>query len=179
MLIPTQKLCEWKDPSVIATQIIDHFGEAGFIWLDGDGSKIGRYVVMAGDPIEEVCSRGLTNNLKESNPFEILSKLNSGHWTGWLSYEAAAWTEPKNPWKEDDLATLWIARHDPILKFDLVECKCWLEGFDKKRLHQWYIWLQKIDNSAKNLKSFKHSREKNQKLGNLDLQKSKELEIVS
>ena len=31
------------------------------------------------------------------------------------------------------MATLWIARHDPVFKFDLHKRELWLEGNDKKR----------------------------------------------
>ncbi len=126
--------CEWEAPEIVAYKLIQEWGEAGFIWLDGDGSDIGRWVTLAVDPIKQFCSKGLGNSEKNTNPFKILRKLPYGHWTGWLSYEAASWTEPQNPWKTSSMATLWIASHDPVLKFDLQEKELWLEGIDKKRL---------------------------------------------
>ena len=118
----------------MAYELIHEWGESGFIWLDGDGSDIGRWVTLAVDPIEQFCSKGLKNSEKYTNPFKILRNLPRGHWTGWLSYEAASWIEPQNPWKPSLMATLWIASHDPVLKFDLQKKELWLEGINEKRL---------------------------------------------
>ena len=126
--------CEWESPDLVAFKLIKEWGEEGFIWLDGDASDIGRWVTLAVNPIEQFCSRGLGNSEKYENPFKILRKLPRGHWTGWLSYEAASWTEPQNPWRTSSMSTLWIASHDPVLKFDLQTKELWLEGIDKKRL---------------------------------------------
>ncbi len=153
----TQRIrCEWEGPELVANKLINEWGDAGFIWLDGDGSDIGRWVTLAVDPIEQFCSKGLGNSEKQNNPFKILRELPKGHWTGWLSYEAASWTEPQNPWKTSCMATLWIASHDPILKFDLQKKELWLEGKDKKRLsimeyflkNNFHQKLCKCDNDA-------------------------------
>ena len=37
MITPTKQLFNWQEPEVIAQGLIDTWGEAGFIWLDGDG----------------------------------------------------------------------------------------------------------------------------------------------
>ncbi len=111
--------------------------------VDGDGSKVGRWVTLGVDPIEQLCCRGLPGEHKASNPFEALRNLKPGHWTGWLSYEAAAWIEPCNPWKPDKIATLWIASHDPVLKFDLQKKQLWLEGSNNNRFQQFANWLEK------------------------------------
>ena len=108
-------LCQWESPELVAYKLIQEWGEAGFIWLDGDGSDLGRWVTLGINPLEQFCSRELENSKKYSNPFTILRELPQGHWTGWLSYEAASWTEPQNPWQKSSMATLWIASHDPIL----------------------------------------------------------------
>ena len=160
MLTPTRKLCEWREPEDIANHLIESFGEPGLIWLDGDGTTRGRWVTLAANPVEQICARGLPSNLDGSNPFSILRNLKPGHWTGWLSYEAGAWIEPNNPWKKDNMATLWIARHDPVLKFDLKEKKLWIEGCNQKRLKQLSRWLSKIDidtTSERSTKKFKIS----------------------
>ena len=126
--------CQWEPPELIALKLIHEWGEAGFIWLDGDGSDLGRWVTLAINPIEQFCSRDLGSSKKETNPFSILRKLPPGHWTGWLSYEAASWIEPKNPWQSGSMASLWIASHDPVIKFDLQKRELWLEGQDRKKL---------------------------------------------
>ena len=126
--------CKWTSPEILAYKLIHEWGESGFIWLDGDGSAMGRWVTLAVNPLKQFCTKGLKNSEKHTDPFKILRNLPRGHWTGWLSYEAASWTEPQNPWKPSPMATLWIASHDPILKFDLQKKELWLEGIDEKRL---------------------------------------------
>ncbi|WP_320663599.1 anthranilate synthase component I family protein [Prochlorococcus sp. MIT 1223] len=139
-----RELCSWKEPEFIAQKLIEKWGEHGLIWLDGDGSKLGRWVTLATDPIESICCRGLPTEKGSVNPFEILRTLEPGHWTGWLSYEAGAWIEPNNPWKSDSMATLWIASHDPILKFDLMKKELWIEGKNKRRLERMSSWIRKL-----------------------------------
>ncbi len=136
-------LCEWKSPELVAYKLIEEWGEAGFVWLDGDGSDLGRWVTLAINPLEQFCTRELETSKTDANPFKILRELPPGHWTGWLSYEAASWTEPQNPWKRSSMATLWIASHDPILKFDLQKKELVLEGQDQKRLSIMEDFLKK------------------------------------
>ena len=136
--------CEWESPELVASKLIQEWGEAGFIWLDGDGSELGRWVTLAINPLEQFCSRSMENSKKETNPFQILRKLPPGHWTGWVSYEAASWIEPQNPWQPSSMATLWIASHDPVLKFDLQKKELWIEGKNKKRLSVMKDFLKDI-----------------------------------
>ena len=121
-----------------------HWGEAGLIWLDGDGSDLGRWITLAADPVEQHCCRGLPGEPGARNPFDQLRQLTPGHWTGWLSYDAAAWTEPQNPWRGDSMASLWIARHDPVLRFDLQHQQLWLEGNDPQRHAAMAHWLSEL-----------------------------------
>ena len=39
-------LCQWESPEQVAYKLIQEWGEAGFIWLDGDGSDLGRWVTL-------------------------------------------------------------------------------------------------------------------------------------
>ncbi len=136
---------KWLSPEVVAEELIKEWGEEGLIWLDGDGSQYGRWVTIGIDPIEAICCRGI-DTTEDANPFKVLRELYPGHWTGWLSYEAGAWIEPKNPWKRNEMATLWIASHDPIIKFDLKKKIIWLEGQQKGRLKMMEDILIKIAN---------------------------------
>ena len=144
MIPPYKKLCTWQQPELIAQELINTWGEDGLIWLDGDNTSLGGWMTIAVDPIEHICCRGLPNNPSSSNPFEILRQLSPGHWTGWLSYEAGAWLEPYNPWKDDEMATLWIGSHDPIIKFDLYKQQVWVEGINQKRFHKFSKWLDSL-----------------------------------
>lgn len=136
--------CPWREPSWIATALAADHGEDGLIWLDGDGSDLGRWVTLAVDPIEQVCCRGLPSDADAANPFTALRSLGPGHWSGWLSYDAAAWLESGNPWKADSMASLWIARHDPVLRFDLQRQELWLEGMDPARHAAMLRWLSNL-----------------------------------
>jgi para-aminobenzoate synthetase component 1 len=143
--MPTSRLpVAWRTPSSLAPLLAEHWGQDGLIWLDGDGSALGRWATMAADPVEQYCCRGLPGEPSSSDPFSVLSALGAGHWCGWLSYEAAAWVEPSNPWKADSMASLWIARHDPVLRFDLAEHQLWLEGQDPARLTAMAQWLESL-----------------------------------
>ena len=161
--------CEWESPELIAYKLIDEWGENGFIWLDGDGSDIGRWVTLAVNPIEQFCSRGFGKSGQHTNPFKMLRELPRGHWTGWLSYEAASWTEPQNPWKKSSMATLWIASHDPVLKFDLQKKELWLEGMDEKRLSIMKDFLNNIFNQ-KLCKSENDSATQTKGINNISLE---------
>ena len=137
-----RRLCRWQEPAMLAKQLTKTWGAAGLVWLDGDGSGLGRWATLAVDPINQICCRGIPGEEDASNPFEALRDLEPGHWTGWLSYEAAAWIEPKNPWKKDSMATLWMAQHDPVLRFDLQKHQLWIEGCHPKRLQEQANWLE-------------------------------------
>ena len=138
----------WRTPASLAPLLAEHWGHPGLIWLDGDGSDLGRWATLAADPLEQYCCRGLPGEADAHDPFAVLAELGPGHWSGWLSYEAAAWVEPGNPWKADSMASLWIARHDPVLRFDLVTQQLWLEGQDPKRLQAMASWLEALPQAS-------------------------------
>jgi para-aminobenzoate synthetase component 1 len=143
--MPTTRLpVAWRSPASLAPLLAERWGQDGLIWLDGDGSTLGRWATLAADPVEQYCCRGRPEDKGASDPFSVLSGLGAGHWCGWLSYEAAAWVEPSNPWKADRMASLWIARHDPVLRFDLAEQQLWLEGKDPARLKAMAQWLESL-----------------------------------
>ena len=126
----------WHEPLTVARRLAELHGEDGLIWLDGDGSDLGRWVTLASAPQETRRCHGRPGDPEAKNPFEVLRSLQPGHWTGWLSYEAAAWTEPGNPWAADAMASLWVARHDPLLRFDLQLRQLWIEGTDATAMQQ-------------------------------------------
>jgi para-aminobenzoate synthetase component 1 len=131
----------WRPPAQLAAALAQRWGQEGLIWLDGDGSDLGRWATLAADPLEQRCCRGLPGQAGASDPFATLAALGPGHWCGWLSYEAAAWVEPAQHWRTDAMAQLWIARHDPVLRCDLLQHQLWLEGCDPQRLRSWAAWL--------------------------------------
>jgi para-aminobenzoate synthetase component 1 len=143
--LPLQRLdLPWRAPASLAALLAQHWGTDGLIWLDGDGSRLGRWVTLAVDPVEQHCCRGLPGQRGASDPFAQLEHLGPGHWCGWLSYEAAAWVEPSQPWKADGMANLWIARHDPVLRFDLLERRLWLEGQQPERIEAMATWMRSL-----------------------------------
>lgn len=130
MIRPQWLELPWHEPVTVARHLAARNGERGLIWLDGDGSELGNRVTIASTPREIICCRGLPGEADARDPFAALHQLGPGHWTGWLSYEAAAWCEPGNPWSRDGMASLWIARHDPVLNFDLQRRELWVVGTD-------------------------------------------------
>lgn len=135
----------WRPPAQLARALVERWGAEGLIWLDGDGTSLGRWATLAADPLEQKCRRGLPGKQGSSDPFRALEELGPGHWTGWLSYEAAAWAEPARHWKHDTMASLWIARHDPVLRCDLVARRLWIVGSDPQRLQAMADWLDSLD----------------------------------
>ena len=138
----------WIAPPLLARALVERWGAEGLIWLDGDGTPLGRWATLAADPLEQKCRRGLPGEPGSSDPFSALEELGPGHWTGWLSYEAAAWAEPARHWKDDTMASLWIARHDPVLRCDLVARRLWIVGVDRQRLQAMADWLDSLDPAA-------------------------------
>ena len=138
----------WIAPPLLARALVERWGAEGLIWLDGDGTPLGRWATLAADPLEQKCRRGLPGEQGSSDPFSALEELGTGHWTGWLSYEAAAWAEPARHWKDDTMASLWIARHDPVLRCDLVARRLWIVGVDRQRLQAMADWLDSLDQAA-------------------------------
>jgi len=138
----------WIAPPLLARALVERWGAEGLIWLDGDGTPLGRWATLAADPLEQKCRRGLPGEQGSSDPFSALEELGPGHWTGWLSYEAAAWAEPARHWKDDTMASLWIARHDPVLRCDLVARRLWIVGVDRQRLQAMADWLDSLDPAA-------------------------------
>ena len=136
MITPQSLELPWREPVAVARQLAAENGERGLIWLDGDGSELGHRVTIASTPREIICCRGLPGDANARDPFAALHQLGPGHWTGWLSYEAAAWCEPGNPWSSDAMASLWIARHDPVLNFDLRRRELWVVGTDPQAMEE-------------------------------------------
>jgi len=115
----------WRDPWPLAWGLAEVFGREGLVWLDGDGSDLGRWSVLGVAPQEVVVCR-------DQDPFGALAAMvaGGGHWMGWLAYGAGAWVEPGAHWRQSDMAVLWAARHDPVLRLDQQEQRLWLEGSD-------------------------------------------------
>ncbi|MEY2643552.1 MAG: Para-aminobenzoate synthase component [Cyanobacteriota bacterium] len=140
----------WREPAQLARALAERWGAEGLLWLDGDGSDLGRWATLAADPLEQHCRRGRPGSGSRDgagdpdDPFSVLARLGPGHWSGWLSYEAAAWAEPAPHWKADGMASLWIARHDPVLRCDLQQRRLWIEGCDQRRLRMMVDWLDSL-----------------------------------
>lgn len=112
----------WWKPEVLATALAERYGRQGLVWLDGDGSKLGRHAVLAAGPEQVLRCEGLPGDPSATNPFEALSVAFSGkagHWLGWLSYEAGAWVEPAEHWQAPQMAVLWAARYSVVIELDL------------------------------------------------------------
>jgi para-aminobenzoate synthetase component 1 len=120
----------------VARALVADGDREGLVLLEGDGSPLGRRAVLGIAPLETVRCGGLPGDPAASDPFAALQALEQrgGPWLGWLAYGAAAWVEPADHWQRSDMATLWAARHDPLIHFDRLERLCWLEGTEPARL---------------------------------------------
>ncbi len=131
-----QRSLPWREPWALTLQLAADCNPEGLVLLEGDGSPLGRQAILAIDPLEAIVCRGLPGGVGATDPFATLEALaaGGGSWLGWLSYEAGAWVEPAAHWPEPDMAMLWAARHDPLVRFDRLERRCWLEGQDRQRI---------------------------------------------
>ncbi|WP_259719955.1 anthranilate synthase component I family protein [Synechococcus sp. CS-1328] len=131
-----QRTLAWRDPAVVVQALADQLGQDGLVWLDGDGTALGRRSLLGLAPLEVVSCRGLPGEPGARDPFAALAAMvaGGGHWMGWLSYEAGGWVETGEPWRSPAMAQLWAARHDPVLEFDAAAGCLRLEGHDGARL---------------------------------------------
>jgi len=119
---------KWIDPALITHHLTKKFGDKGLAWLDSDGKENGEWSIIGIKPKKTIQSRNINNLDKTNNPFNNLKNIEKGFWIGWLSYEAGVYIEPKNPWRQSDMATLWIASYDPIIKCNLIKKEIIIEG---------------------------------------------------
>ena len=69
----------WQEPIAVARQLD---GDNGLIWLDGDGSDLGRWVTLASQPLEVIHCQGLPGDAGARAPFTALKRLAPGRWPG-------------------------------------------------------------------------------------------------
>ena len=163
MEIKSKKLSKWIDPELIANHFALKFGDHGLSWLDSNGKDNGEWSILGVNPKEIICSRDINNLDIDNDPFLKLKKIEKGFWIGWLNYEAGAYIEPKNPWENSEISTLWIASYDPIIKFNLVSNKIILEGTNSAEIIKYENIILNIDtkteiSSLKNNLKFNFSK---------------------
>ena len=147
MIINTVKANKWIKPELLAQLFSREFGIKGLSWLDSDESENGEWSILGVNP-KEVISCKKDNHIKiKDNPFKKLQKIKNGFWIGWLSYEAGAWLEPQNKWHNNEVATLWIASYDPIIRINLIKKEIFIEG---SQLQEINIYKKLIENMNKN-----------------------------
>ena len=141
MKVNSLKLKDWIEPEYLAYHLVSIFGECGMAWLDSDGGENGEFSFLGLNPKKIIFS----NKYNFENPFERLKQIDKGFWMGWLSYEAGSWLEPKNKWQEPDMATLWIASYDPIIKFNLLKKEISLESLNLNNLKNYKNIIEQIN----------------------------------
>ena len=141
-------LNQWIDPALITYHLTKQFGDEGLAWLDSDGKENGEWSFIGIKPKKIIQSRDINKLDKNNNPFNHLRDISEGFWIGWLSYEAGVYIEPKNPWRQSDMATLWIASYDPIIKCNLIKNEIIIEGTNSDELMDY----KNIINNIKNIK---------------------------
>ncbi len=145
----------WNEPWTVVQALAAALGSDGLVFLDGDGSSLGQRSVLGLKPLEVISCRGLPGSPGAEDPFLALERMagRGGPWLGWLGYEAGAWVEPGRHWQASDMASLWAARHDPLLHFDRPSRRCWLEGEDPGRLEAMRRLLAELQPAAPNRRS--------------------------
>nr|YP_009530639.1 putative p-aminobenzoate synthetase [Paulinella micropora]AXY63328.1 putative p-aminobenzoate synthetase [Paulinella micropora] len=148
-LIMQRTILPWVDPVSLSIVLTHTLGRDGLVWLDGDYGPETRWGTLGIAPVQTVKCNGLPGNSLSQDPFQTLKKLSKhgGHWMGWLAYEAGAWIEPASHWHQPDMATLWAAWHDPILKIDYCNRELWLEGQNPERFARFHASLKIIFNN--------------------------------
>ena len=134
MKVKTNIVPKWIEPELITHHLAKKFGEDGLAWLDSDGKENGEWSIIGVQPKKIIQSRNINNLEKDNNPFNNLKNIKEGFWMGWLSYEAGAYIEPKNPWRTSEMATLWFASYDPIIKCNLIKREIIIEGTNSAEL---------------------------------------------
>ena len=137
---------KWIDPALITHHLTKKFGDKGLAWLDSDGKENGEWSIIGIKPIEIIQSRDIKYLDKTNDPFNNLRTIKKGFWMGWLSYEAGFFIEPKNPWRKSNMATLWIASYDPIIKCNLIKKEIIIEGTNSSELMNYKNIINNIKN---------------------------------
>ena len=151
MKINSIKLNHWIEPEFIAHLLAARFGEKGLSWLDSNGKQNAEYSFLGVNPKTIISS----NKDNSDNPFEKLAQIDQGFWMGWLSYEAGSWIEPNNSWRESEMATLWIASYDPIIKFNILKKEITIEGTNLNEIEEYKKLIDEM-----NIKKIKDSMTK-------------------
>ena len=147
MKIQKIALNQWIDPALITNHLAKQFGDEGLAWLDSDGNENGEWSIIGIKPKKIIQSRDTKNLDKNNNPFNNLQDISEGFWIGWLSYEAGVYVEPKNSWRTSDMATLWIASYDPIIKCNLIKKEIIIEGTNSDELLNYKNIINNINTS--------------------------------
>ena len=148
MNINSIKFNYWIEPEFIAHFLASRFGEKGLSWLDSNGIENAEYSFLGVNPKTIISSK----NNNSDNPFEKLEQIDQGFWIGWLSYEAGSWIEPNNSWRESEIATLWIASYDPIIKFNILKKEITIEGTNLNEIEEYKKLIDEM-----NIKKIKDS----------------------
>ena len=138
MNINSIKFNYWIEPEFIAHLLASRYGEKGLSWLDSNGYENAEYSFLGVNPKTIIYS-------KNDNPFEKLAEIDQGFWIGWLSYEAGSWIEPNNSWRESEMATLWIASYDPIIKFNILRKEITIEGTNLNDIKKYKKLIDEIN----------------------------------
>ena len=170
MKIHSEKIDTWIEPKLLAQLFSQKFGTKGLSWLDSDGSENGEWSVLGVNPKEVISSKKNKNTDEKESPFNKLKKIKNGFWMGWLSYEAGAWLEPKNKWHKNEVATLWIASYDPIIKINLIKQEIFIEG---SQLSDINLYKSLIENITK--KELINNKKLEFDFSNVNLNKNSEI----
>ena len=80
---PIRRPLPWCEPAHLVQQLAHQFGAEGLVWLDGDGSGLGRWSRIGVQPLEQQVCRGLPGTPGAGDPFAALAAIEAsgGQWT--------------------------------------------------------------------------------------------------
>ncbi len=136
----------WDDARVVE-QVLAWRARPGLVWLDGDGSRAGRWswIACAPDEVVEVEAGGAP--LAAWRRFDEGRELDpeGAHvprWIGWIAYDAL-WDDaldghaPRRPSRARDATTMRFARHSWVIGVDHANGRAYVFADDEAALERW------------------------------------------
>lgn len=136
----------WDDARVVE-QVLAWRARPGLVWLDGDGSRAGRWswIACAPDEVVEVEAGGA--------PLDAWRRFDEGReldpegahvprWIGWIAYDAL-WDDaldghaPRRPSRARDGTTMRFARHSWVIGVDHANGRAYVFADDEAALERW------------------------------------------
>jgi para-aminobenzoate synthetase component 1 len=138
----------WDDARVVE-QVLAWRARPGLVWLDGDGSRAGRWswIACAPDEVVEVEAGGAPldawRRFDEHRDREAdREAAHVPRWIGWIAYDAL-WDgaldghAPRRPSRTREGTMMRFARHSWVIGVDHAACRAYVVADDEAALERW------------------------------------------